>query len=47
MRVRNDAQFTLQPNQALNADAASTGDFLLRAFGFLVPFQRLAIGSAG
>ena len=35
------------PNQSFNPDAASTGNFLLLSFGFLVSSQRAAVGTAG
>jgi hypothetical protein len=45
------AIFGLRPddvaNPSFNPDAASTGNFLFQSFGFLVPFQRAAVGTAG
>ena len=34
------------PKLAFNTDAASIGNFLHLPFGFLVPFQRAAVGTA-
>ena len=42
---RQRADYTA--NQSFNPDAASTGNFLLPSFGFLISSQRAAVGTAG